>query len=430
MRIVYFLIYNLLFLPLLLVVARVVALFNHKVRSGLEGRRRSLEFLKRWTVNSGDGQPRVLFHCASMGEFEQIRPVLRALRETQPGLVHVVSFFSPSGFENVEEDRFLDLKIYLPLDTVGRIAKFLNLLQPRLLVISKHDVWPNLVWSLASRKIPAMLVNGTMPADSYALKPGLRGFYRSVYSRLRFIAPASQRDLEGFAKIVGNLVPMEVLGDTRFDQVLIRSQETARKHLLNAEALGQKKVIVAGSIWPSDEQHLFPAFARLLREHPDLVLILVPHEPEPDHVQNIANFFEGEGHSSFRFSERNNGAGFARHRILIVDQIGVLANLYGYGHIAYVGGSFGPGVHNVMEPAAYGLPVLFGPKILNSPEAQALLERQAGFRVESWQDCYGHFSSLLKNEKLRQEMGRRARQLVEENRGATEKIVRKILEYL
>ncbi len=430
MKSLWFILYNLLIFPFLISVSIFISLFNRKMSIGLAGKKKSFADIRKFNLKRSENSKLILFHCASLGEYEQIKPILRLLSDDYSSIQKVVSFFSPSGYKNAGLNSDVDLKIYLPVDSLSSINKFLNLLKPGLLVVSKHDIWPNLIWSLFNRKIVTILINGTMPVDSIMTKPIVRHFYRTIFSCLSFIAPASQADSVGFQKIVKHNVPMEILGDTRFDQVLIRSLETRKKQFLPRNFFGDHQTIVAGSIWPSDEEQLFLPFVELLRSVPDLFLILVPHEPDNQHIRRIKAWFQDFGFQSFYFSEGRFQDNLKRHRILIVDRIGILANLYGYGDIAYVGGSFGPGVHNVMEPAAFQLPVLFGPKILNSPEALELVSRKAGFQVENKAEMLRKLKKLCQDPDYKKAAGSRSFAFVEENKGSTEKIVKRILDFL
>lgn len=427
MKSFWFIVYNVLVLPLMILASNILSLFNRKIKTGLAGRKAVLRRVEKFVALRGKQTPLILFHCASMGEYEQIKPILSALSAKKAELVKVVCFFSPSGYENAGENPDVDLKIYAPLDSLRTVRKFLNFLQPAVYVISKHDVWPNLIWSLSDRKIPVILINGTMPTDSFMTKPLVRHFYRTVFTCFRFIAPASEADRTGFVKIVKRHVPLKVMGDTRFDQVLVRSLENKKKEIIPRHLFENRLTIIAGSVWPSDEEHLFPALLKLLNEDATLLLIIVPHEPGEQHVRQIKKYFADHQHSSFLFSEGNFVENFVRYRILIVNRIGVLANLYGYCDIAYVGGSFDPGVHNVMEPAAFHLPVLFGPKILNSPEAFELERREAGFKIENRQEAYSVLKKLCREPDYRKSCGERAFALIDENSGVTQKIADKIL---
>lgn len=430
MKSFWFILYNLLVFPLLMSAAIFISLFNRKMSTGLSGKKKSFAEITKFNLIRSENSRLILFHCASLGEYEQIKPILRLLSEDFSNLKKVVSFFSPSGYKNAGLNSDVDLKIYLPVDSLGSINKFLNLLKPELLVISKHDIWPNLIWSFFNRNIATILINGTMPADSFMTFPIVRHFYRTIFSCFNFIAPASQADSVGFRKIVKQNVHVEILGDTRFDQVLIRSLETKKKQFLPRNFFDDHQTIVAGSIWPSDEEQLFLPFVELLRSIPDLFLILVPHEPDNQHIRQIKKWFQNYGFKSFYFSEGQFQDNLKRHHILIVDRIGILANLYGYGDIAYVGGSFGPGVHNVMEPAAFQLPVLFGPKILNSPEALELKRRKAGFQVENNAEMLRTLKKLCQDPDYRKSTGTRSFAFVEENKGSTEKIVKRIMGFI
>ncbi|MEE9168999.1 MAG: glycosyltransferase N-terminal domain-containing protein [bacterium] len=430
MKIFWYFLYNLLVIPVFWIGGHIAGLFNRKAHAGLAGRRRILPDVEQFMSGRNRSQKCILFHCASMGEYEQIRPVLREISQREPDIVRIVSFFSSSGYDNVVDNPDVDLKTYLPLDTPGKVRHFLNCLRPDAVVISKHDVWPNLVWALASRQIPSLLVNGTMPIDSVRAKPVLRNFFRSSFVDLSFVAPASEQDMKGFRKILPACPNMEVLGDTRYDQVLIRAGESKDMTTILENLPPDKKTFVAGSTWPSDEEHLLPAIIRLLHKMPEFFAIIIPHELNEAHIEDLIDSFESSAIGATLYSKLESGGNLLDYRVLIINRIGILANLYGYGQVAYVGGSFGPGVHNVMEPAAYGIPVLFGPRILNSPEARALQECGAGFLVEDSQDVYRQLERLFADEPARQEAGRSAKAFIDENSGATERITGKILSYV
>lgn len=427
MRIFWFLIYNILIFPVLFSVTHIAALFNKKVRTGLRGRKHSLTKTRRFAEGIDHNRPLILFHCASMGEYEQIRPVLHTLGIKRPEIYRVVSFFSPSGFEFVDRGSEYDHKSYLPIDWLPTINRFLDALKPRVVVISKHDVWPNFAWALSSRKIPALLVNATMPLNSKMSWPLVRWFFRAYMGELQLLAPASEADAKGFEKILNGRAGLKILGDTRYDQVLRRVEESRTRQVIPRERFDGMRVFVAGSTWPSDEIHLLPAVKRLLGNHSNLCVILVPHEIEESHLTGLKHEFVAEGLETAFFSDPDLERKLPDARVLLVDRIGYLAELYSYGDAAYVGGSFGPGVHNVMEPAAHGIPVLFGPRILNSPDAGYLKKMNAGFQVNTNEEVYDQLENLLYQDDLRLDAGKNAANLIEENRGATDSIVAEIL---
>jgi len=425
-QIFWFLLYNILIVPLLFVGFHIAALFNHKIRRGIQGRGKLLQDIENAFPVLSPDEKRILFHCASLGEFEQVKPILKRIVEVIPQCKRIVTFFSPSGYEHVGQCPYPDLAIYLPFDSLRAIRQFLNRIRPSAVIISKHDIWPNLVWALHSRRIPIFLINATMPKDSLLLKPILRSFYRSVFSRLNFVAPASETDRQLFSNLLSPTQQVEVIGDTRFDQVYFRSQESFQKKLLPQDLVSGHVTVCLGSTWPSDEIHLFPAVIELFKEFPNLLLIIVPHEPSPKRVEEIRRFFENTKLNVKTFSQIQEEESNSYPAVIIVDRIGILANLYSYSQIAYVGGSFGPGVHNVMEPAACGNTVLFGPRILNSPEAQKLVELGAGAVVNSKQEVYQTLRKLLADPSVTKKKGQIAARFIEENLGATEAIINKI----
>jgi len=225
----------------------------------------------------------------------------------------------------------------------------------------------------------------------------LRAANRSLLQCFTGLLVVSDEDAQRFRRVYPFPQRIEVVGDTRYDQVYIRSLEKIGERLLPATVLRDKRVVVAGSTWPSDEQHLFPAFRRLVDSYPDLLLIVVPHEPSAERLAEVEQALRAHRLSWIRLSTlRNNGA-LRPFQVIVVDRVGFLANLYSLGHIAFVGGSFGPGVHNVLEPAVYGTPVLFGPRIQNAREALRLQSRGAGMLVESGEAIYHTLNRLLRD---------------------------------
>ncbi len=424
---VWFVIYNTIVVPLIWGTFHLLAAFNQKVRHGVRGRKilwRDLEkFLKS---GAPAAEATILFHSASLGEYEQVRPILRKLKEKHPAWRLIVTFFSPSGYENFKKDAALDLAVYLPFDSLRSVQRFFNRLKPSVIVISKHDVWPNFIWTAERRRIPVLLINATLPKDSKISRWPGRLFYSQVYARLSGIFPASETDRKEFQKLAVPEKRLRVLGDTRFDQVLKRAEESRSGNFFPDAWRKTPFVFIAGSTWPSDEEHVLPALFEFSRKNPEGRFVVVPHEPTEHHVAELLAQFEARKIPVLLYSKWQKGAPAASYRFLLVDQIGVLANLYAYSHLAYVGGSFDPGVHNVMEPAASANAVLFGPRILNSPEAQELVRRGAGFVVHTSEEILTVLEELVGNPQKMEEARRIARQFVLENAGATDAIVREI----
>ncbi len=424
---VWFVIYNTVVVPLIWGTFHLLAAFNQKVRHGVRGRKTLWRDLEKYLqLRTKDRNTTLLFHSASLGEYEQIRPILRKLKEKHPGWHLVVTFFSPSGYENFKKDAALDLAVYLPFDSLRGVQRFFNRLNPSAIVISKHDVWPNFIWTAERRRIPVLLINATLPKDSKISQWPGRSFYRVIYGRISAIFPASETDQREFRKLGVSGNCLRVLGDTRFDQVLKRAEESRSGNFFPNEWRDTPFVFVAGSTWPSDEEHALPALFEFAQKNSDSRFVLVPHEPTEHHITELLMQFKAQGIPVLLYSRWQSGESASDYRFLLVDKIGILANLYAFSHLAYVGGSFDPGVHNVMEPAASANAVLFGPKILNSPEAQELVRRGAGFVVHSKEEILAVLDNLVSNPQKMAAARQIARQFVLENAGATDAIVREI----
>ena len=417
--------YNLVF-PAAGALAHASAWFLPKMREAMAGRR---GYRERWEALRRDlpAQP-VWFHVASVGEFEQARPVISALEQTRPDVPVVLTFSSPSGYHFARRKetvgtgsvRFID---YLPLDAAHTMRFCLDCVRPRALVLVKFDIWPNLVWEASDRGIPILLIDATLSASSRRLSIAGQWLYRDVYRRIDRILAISDDDARRFAKSVPGHGRIEVTGDTRFDRVMERWR-VRRDGGLDLPNDGAP-TLIAGSTWPPDEVRLLPAVARLLREHAALRFVVVPHEPTPGHVERLRRWAGNEG-----FTAATASAGVAGARVVIVDVVGILAEAYRAAHVAYVGGGFTTGVHSVIEPAIAGIPVLFGPRHHNSFEALQLATRGGAVPIQTADDAHAALERYLTDEAARAAAGRAARAYVESQLGATETCMAALAPYL
>ena len=413
-----YLVYNGFVIPLLWIVLRLGAAFNSKIRRGVKGRTHLFEQLEQQS-KALKASRRIWFHSSSMGEFEQARPIIAALRERYTDLNIIVSFFSPSGYDHSRNYKPADLITYLPFDTVRNAGQFLSLIKPTAAVMVRYDIWPNHIWELKKRKIPTFIANATMRKNSSRLKFPLKGFHHELYQQLTSILAVSDSDVKSFERIGIRYPQVQAIGDTRYDQVWFRSLEARKKHLIPEQILRRRKVFVVGSSWEEDEDVLLPAFKKIVQYDANALMILVPHEPNVQTLERI-EIQLNTSPGCIRFSDLNDYSG---ERIILVDSIGILTILYQYAHVAYVGGSFKQGIHNVLEPAVYGIPVLFGPKHLNSQEAVELASRGGGIVVHDQQDCYKALRTELNNKKAAAKAGAISLELVKENIGATERFI-------
>ncbi|GJQ32804.1 MAG: 3-deoxy-D-manno-octulosonic acid transferase [Ignavibacteriaceae bacterium] len=417
--------YNLIFIPAFSILMRIAAIFNPKIKKGIEGRREILAKTKEKIAKFDRSRVTVWFHSSSLGEFEQAKPIIEHLKK-QGGVNIFVTFFSPSGYENSVKYPHADAVSYLPVDTPASARKFIEILKPSIAIFMRYDIWPNFIVALKHANVPAFLVDATMRDNSSRLNPLLRGFHHGLYSAFRYILTISDGDLNNFLRF--RLDPARVLksGDTRFDRVHARAEIAKERKLIREGLLEGKKVIVAGSIWEEDEEVLLPSVRKLLGYNKDVVVILVPHEPTLLHLEKLENEFAGV-EPTIRFSFLNSYNG---ERVILVDSIGILMTLYFYADIAFVGGSFKSNVHNTLEAAVYGIPVVFGPKIGNSQEAGQLAESGGGYIVKTKKEMYRVLRTLLTDDQARKEAGEKSRDFVMKNTGATSIIMEKLREVI
>ncbi len=416
--------YNIISFPLLQLFYVISPLLGNKIRLTVKDRRKLFENLIINLAGIDRRKKMIWFHSASMGEFEQAKPIIEKLKK-QKDINIIVTFFSPSGYRNSLNYPYADIISYMPFDTKSATERFLNLVRPGLIVFMRYDIWPNMIWQIDKKKIPYMIVDATMRSKNERKLPVVRSFHKALYSGVTKILAVSQNDVENFKVFKIPDSKLYAVGDTRFDRVYQKSLEAKEKKLFKEEFFRNKKVFVLGSSWESDEEVMLPAINKLLKYDSEMVVIVVPHEPTIVHIEKIENTFHGK-YKSIRFSYLNN---YNDEKIIIVDSIGILLTLYYYSHAAYVGGSFNK-IHNVLEPAVYGIPVLFGPKIENSQEAIELVKRGGGLIVKNKKEAYYNLRKIFSDEKLRIEKGKICGNYVKEHIGATEKILKEIYSYI
>ena len=417
--------YSTLVIPLMWMTFQVAGLFNEKVRKGIRGRRGLFHALETARAAFRPGRC-VWIHSASLGEFEQGKAIIASLRRSYPELTIVVTFFSPSGYENSRRYPLADLVTYIPFDTKAAASRFLDILKPDLAIFVRYDVWPNHLWELGKRGIPTLLVNATMSRLTLRRLPFVKSFHRSLYNNLREILTVSPNDADIFRLFSLSAPSITPVGDTRYDQVTARSLDARHKAVLPENLLDGRRVIVAGSCWSEDDHHLLPCFGRLLAAMPDAVLIHVPHEPTEDHLAVLADRFRGR----IPFVRLSAIDRYAGEPVIVVDSIGKLLPLYASAHVAFIGGGFGHGVHNVLEAAVFGVPVVFGPRHYNSQEPLQLVDCGGGFFVDNDVSKERTVGNLLEDEAVRKAAGELSAQFVGQHTGTTERVVGRLRTYL
>ena len=418
-------IYSVVVIPALWLAIRVLSLFNKKIRRGIRGRHGMFVQLRDQMAQLRPGK-RVWFHASSMGEFEQAKPIIAELVKRHGDVRIIATFFSPSGYEHSKKHQIVDVISYLPFDTRASARRFLALVRPDAAIMVRYDIWPNHIWEASKLRIPMFIANATMQRMTPRRIPLIRNLHHHVYNAIDNIMTVSESDIESFRMFALDRPKLYAIGDTRYDQVVVRSKEAKKRHIIPGSVIEGKKVIVVGSCWPEDEDVIIPAFIKLQQSMPDLLLLLVPHEPTLDHIQQLERELDGKT-TFIRFSALNEYSG---ERVIIVDSVGLLLILYAYSHIAFVGGSFRQGVHNVLEAAVFGVPVVFGPRHRNSQEPLMLVERGGGFIVNNTDELYRTFRNLLEDDSARKAAGQRAASFVQANTGATDRFLQHLEPYL
>jgi 3-deoxy-D-manno-octulosonic-acid transferase len=389
-----------------------------KVRSSLRARRGIRARYAAWGATGRDAaRPLVWLHASSVGEGLQARPVVTRLRTLRPDVQIAYTFFSPSA-EKFAHAIGADFCDYLPFDTSGDALAALDALRPSALVFGKLDVWPLLVESAAARGVRLGLVSATLSAGSARMSGVGARLLRDAYRVLDAVGAVSADDAARLQLLGVRADRITVTGDARYDEAWARAQSVERRRAIVEPLVSDRPTLVAGSTWPADEAPLFEAWRTVRERVPDARLVIAPHEPVPSHFEPIARWADSAG---LRRATLGDPAA-PNADVVIVDRVGVLADLYALASVAYVGGGFHPaGLHSVIEPAAFGAPVLFGPRHHASRDAALLLECRGGFSVSSATEIAMRVLALFAEPAVRSTTGEHARALVQGGLGAAER---------
>lgn len=390
----------------------VASFWNEKASKFCKGRQGVLEYIaERVDKNS----KYVWVHAASLGEFEQGRPIIEKLRQMKPEYKIILTFFSPSGYEVRKNYEGADIVCYLPIDTSWSANRFLDVVNPSYAIFIKYEFWMNFIVGLKRRKIPTYIVSAIFRPSQVFFK--WYGFwYRKVLHCFSHLFVQNQTSLDLLSSI--GVKNVSLTGDTRFDRVADIAAKSKELPIVSAFAQGSK-VIVAGSSWPKDEDILCDYF----NNHPDLKMILAPHEIHQAHLDSIVSKLK----RPYVFYKDVDEAAAAKADCLIINCFGLLSSIYKYGEVAYIGGGFGVGIHNTLEAAVYGMPVLFGPNYERFQEAVDMVKRGGAFSIQSADEYNKLMDSLLaENSPLLKSASAQAADYVNENRGATERIVNEV----
>ena len=400
----------------------IASLFNEKVRKMWRGEREAFKILKQ---KVDPNAKYIWFHAASLGEFEQGRPLMERIRKEYPQYKILLTFYSPSGYEVRKNYEGADIICYMPVDTRLNAIRFLRLVRPVMAFFIKYEFWSNFLHILKHRNIPTSSVSSIFLEDQVFFK-----WYGSSYAGVlkfftRFFVQneESKRLLEGIG-----IKDVDVVGDTRFDRVLQIKEAAKQLPICEAFRTGVAssqsadvphtdfKVFVAGSSWPPDENIFIPFF----NEHKDWRLLIAPHVIAEEHLKLILSLIKDK--KVVRYTQTTPEEA-AEADVLIIDCFGLLSSMYNYGDVAYIGGGFGVGIHNTLEAAVWNMPVIFGPNNKKFQEAQGLLKSGGGFEINTYEDFSGLMNSLMNDEAFLKQAGDKAGAFVAHLAGATDKVL-------
>ena len=387
----------------------LVSPFNTKAKQWKEGRRGLFEELK---TKCADVQNIVCFHCASLGEFEQGKPLMQKLKAEQPHLTIMVTFFSPSGYEVKKNDPVADIITYLPIDTPKQMRRFLDIVNPLYVIFIKYEFWFNMIDELAKRNIPFYYVSAIFRPEQLFFKPYGKWFVQRLQKASYFFVQ-NEKSKELLSQI--GIQKVEITGDTRFDRVkAIATQQFQLDFVINFKS--DSKLIVAGSTWKPDEQLLKQVLHSFSTKYK---LMIAPHLIDAKHLNDLRN--EYKAFKTMFYSEIKDQP-LADYEVMIIDTIGMLSKLYKYADISYVGGAFATGLHNILEAAVYGVPLFFGPKYQKFNEAIELTALGGSFSINNATEMINKITLFESNQEEYQQVCTLCKQYVERNLGACDKI--------
>ncbi len=400
----------------------IASLFNEKVRKMWRGEREAFKILKQ---KVDPNAKYIWFHAASLGEFEQGRPLMERIRKDYPQYKILLTFYSPSGYEVRKNYEGADIICYMPVDTRLNAIRFLRLVRPVMAFFIKYEFWSNFLHILKHRNIPTYSVSSIFREDQVFFKWYGRNYAGVLKCFTRFFVQneESKRLLEGIG-----ITAVDVVGDTRFDRVLQIKEAAKQLPICEAFRTGVAssqsedvphhdfKVFVAGSSWPPDENIFIPFF----NEHKDWRLLIAPHVIAEEHLKLILSLIKGK--KVVRYTQTTPEEA-ADADVLIIDCFGLLSSMYNYGDVAYIGGGFGVGIHNTLEAAVWNMPVIFGPNNKKFQEAQGLLKSGGGFEINNYEDFSGLMSSLMNDETFLKQAGDKAGAFVAHLAGATDEVL-------
>ena len=392
----------------------IASLFNEKARKWVSGRKNIFSTIKKTLQEKNIKSNVIWFHCASLGEFEQGRPVIEALKKSNPTVKTVLTFFSPSGYEIRKDYEYADAVFYLPLDFKSNAKQFIKLINPKAVAFIKYEFWLNYLAELKKQNIPTYLISAVFRPEQHFFKWYGYLFFNalSTYKKI-FLQDKNSFQLlkeKGFNHI-------EIVGDTRFDRVFEISKTKTDLSIIDGFC-GKHKILIAGSTWSKDEEFIIAVYKKLKEKHTDLKLMIAPHEVNKSSVARIENLI-GEN----KYSLYTNPKNIETSDILLIDTIGILSQLYRYGTAAYIGGGFNDGIHNISEALVYNIPVVFGTNHHKFIEASETLQLGLSKEIKNEGDLFLFLDKIIADENYRKQLSEEIKKYMQGKSGATTKIL-------
>ncbi len=410
------------------IILGALALFDTKIRRGVEGRKNLFSTIEKYYPTVNPLRKRILIHVSSFGELEQAKPVISALKEKYTDVHIHLTFFSPSGYDNaIGTYKLPDIITYLPFDSNGDVEWFFDVIKPHLVLFARYDLWHNFVHEVHDRNIPMMLFSATFDSSFGKSLPLIHALYGKTYSFMNTICTITEADKTAIVKIARHLREIIVAGDTRCDQVIARrriveesSDQMLPVNILQTITSENLKVLVGGSTWTYDEEFIVPVIKKAINDGEKLFAIIAPHEVDKPRIEALLSQC---GKGAILLSAISN---YKDEKIIIVDSIGKLFALYQFASFAYVGGGFGVGVHNVLEPAVWGVPSIVGSNHKRSKEVSALIGLGAVAQIGRKEEFVEAFAHWFTTDMARSVASLTAKNYVYSSQGATEKIMERI----
>jgi 3-deoxy-D-manno-octulosonic-acid transferase len=400
-------------------ILKIVALFSKKIKLFVEGRKSVFKILSN-KIKYYDKT--IWFHAASLGEYEQGLPVMERMKSRFPNHLIVLTFFSPSGYEVRKNNAIADVTVYLPLDTQSNVEQFMKIVRPDMAFFIKYEYWPNYLNALQIREIPTYLISGIFREKQVFFK-WYGGFYRKALDAFEYFFVQNSSSKELLLKL--GKTNVTVSGDTRFDRVFAILNQNNQLDFID-KFKNNTLTVVVGSSWPKDETLL----VNYINSSNNVKFIIAPHNINKDQIADLKNQISKKTilFSSINFNDLD-ASKLAENDVLIIDTIGILTKIYSYADIAYVGGGFGnPGVHNILEPATFGVPIIIGPNYSHFAEATALVKMNGCISITNQEELNETFDKLIQNPDVRLEKGHICSTFVEMNKNATEIIMNYIIQ--